>query len=356
MAYIGKLEIVSDFRATIMMLKALLEQLGSTDAWGDYIPNESAQPAKNTPENHTKTCWLNQFTALKVDGPDAERFLQGQLTCNVNEITSGTVHLGACCNAKGRVVANFVISFDGENYWLVLPTSSAESLQKHLKKYKVFFKANIENCDESHLILGQWSENNDSGKSIKGQANYNAENQQHTLQITDQRRLVIINNNDNPDITLSNTLDNISGLENSLTKTLFWRLDDINDGIYYVVDDQIEEWVPQHINWHHLNGVSFSKGCYTGQEIIARLQYLGKAKKALYHYQGDAFDKSLVNQPMFNTEGKSMGKILFCRTHESQLHVLVVLNTDAPDSVMYITNTQEHELNKVDLHIPGIDS
>lgn len=326
-----------------MILKALLEQSGSTDVWGDYIPNQSSQPAENTPrntqKNHAKTCWLNQFTALKVDGPDAERFLQGQLTCNVNDITTGTVHLGACCNAKGRVVANFIISFDGENYWLILPSSSAESLQKHLQKYKVFFKTNIENCSESHLIFGQWSKGN------KGQADYNVENQQHTLQITDQRCLVIINN-----------ADSQNNITNSLTKTLFWRLDDINDGIYFVVDDQIEEWVPQHINWHHLNGVSFSKGCYTGQEIIARLQYLGKAKKALYHYQGDTIGEPLVSQPIFNAEGKSMGKILFCRTHENQLHLLAVLNTDAPDSAMYLTNTQENELNKVDLPIPEVES
>ena len=113
-----------------MVLKASLKQLGSTDNWGDFFPNSSSSG------NKTKTCWLNQFSALKIYGPDTERFLQGQLTCDIKHMETNTVVFGACCNAKGRVVANFIISFDGENYWLVLPSNSALTLQKHLQKYK----------------------------------------------------------------------------------------------------------------------------------------------------------------------------------------------------------------------------
>ena len=253
-----------------MVFSTSLEQSGATDFWGDYLPNPPSQPIN---EQQITSCWLNQFSAIKVYGPDAERFLQGQLTCNMSEVSQQTFRYGACCNAKGRTVANFNISFDGESYWLIMPSESAEILEKHLQKYKVFFKATLENCGHSHVILGQWSANNSA--EITGQ---------HSVELTAERRLVIYPNN-----------DTLKPEQFNLLPTLDWRLADIKDGIYYLEAKQTEVWIPQHINQHHINGISFSKGCYTGQEIIARLQYLGKAKKALYYYRTD------INQLIITT-------------------------------------------------------
>lgn len=316
-----------------MVFSTTLKDSGTTDTWGDYLPN--------TPHSGTsQSCWLNQFSAIKVFGPDAERFLQGQFTCNLNDLTTDNVLYGACCNAKGRTVANFNISFDGENYWLVLPTESALVLEKHLQKYKVFFKATLENCQQSHLIFGQWFDDEAHKASHTQQAHY--------LQISAQRRLMIC--------SIEDTEKHIEPTE--LVPTLNWRLADINDGIYYVSAEQTEVWIPQHLNLHQAGGISFNKGCYTGQEIIARLQYLGKAKKALYHYR---FDKNISGnselplanedngqaQPLFNAAGKSMGHIIFSRTQPiiddnqttSQLDVLAVLNTDSPDETLYLTES-----------------
>ncbi len=309
----------------------LLEQVGSKDAWADFLPHQPRSSTSATIDKDIPTCWLNQFSALKIFGPDAERFLQGQLTCNLNQVTTETVHYGACCNAKGRVVANFNISFDGENYWLILPSESADLLEKHLQKYKVFFKASIENCQQQQLIFGQWLE------GTEGSASHS---DAHYLSISDHRRMVII--------------DAQSEFEFAqLVPTLEWRLADINDGIHYISSDQTQEWLPQHLNWHRLGGISFNKGCYTGQEIIARLQYLGKAKKALYHYRGTGLDQTMsltdnTAQPLYNTAGKNLGEILFSRNQgidgAIQLDVLAVLNTDAPDKILYLTNSMEFPL------------
>ena len=121
-----------------MVSRNTLERLGDYDIWGDYEPATTELTADN--DSVPQTCWLNQYSALKIYGPDAERFLQGQLTCNLSDLTDNTQHMighyGACCTAKGRIVANFHISFTGEAYWLILPTKSAEILDKHLQKYK----------------------------------------------------------------------------------------------------------------------------------------------------------------------------------------------------------------------------
>lgn len=332
------------------MSRSTLEQLGHYDNWGDYLPNISEASAENSKEANSKgtatlirTCWLNQFSALKIYGADAERFLQGQLTCNLSDINedpnSKTVHYGACCTAKGRVVANFNISFDGENYWLVLPIKSAEILEKHLQKYKVFFKATVENCQQSHLILGQWHDA--ATAEIK-----NSENS-HRLTISDSRQLLIVEEQ-----SIKEHL--VKEQAFSLVPSLEWQLANIAEGIYFVDNDQHEKWIPQHINWHKLDGISFSKGCYTGQEIIARLQYLGKAKKALYYYsainevatlkqvalleQTALLEKKAI--ALFDSQGKNQGDVLMQRNGE----VLAVLNGENPDTCLYLSDSKEFPL------------
>jgi folate-binding protein YgfZ len=319
-----------------MVSRSTLEQLGHYDTWGDYLPNinelDSEDSSKDT-SGLIKTCWLNQFSALKIYGPDAERFLQGQLTCNLSDITSETksktVHYGACCTAKGRVVANFNISFDGNNYWLILPTKSADILDKHLQKYKVFFKASINNCKNSHLILGQWhdTEATEIDNSDKDQG--------QKLIISDNRQLLIIEEQAAEDRT-----EQKSGF--FFVPTLQWQLANIADGIYFVDNDQHDKWIPQHINWHKLDGISFSKGCYTGQEIVARLQYLGKAKKALYHYSMTTETTTLEQtaSQLFDSQGKKQGDVLLQRNSE----ILAVVNGENPETCLYLTNSKDFPL------------
>jgi folate-binding protein YgfZ len=318
-----------------MVSRSTLEQHGDYDTWGDYLPKTDALNSENNnlgSSNKIKTCWLNQFSALKIYGPDAERFLQGQLTCNLTDITKGGSHYGACCSAKGRVVANFNISFDGESYWLVLPVKSAEVLDKHLQKYKVFFKATIENCAQSHLIFGQWQLSNSSAATEIAKIENG-----HQLVISNNRQILIV------------AEDSLEDEGISFAPTLDWQLANISDGIYFVDNDQHEQWIPQHINWHKLDGISFNKGCYTGQEIIARLQYLGKAKKALYHYSSAgnsasedalAIISNTTTTKIFDSNGKTQGDIVLQRNGE----VLAVLNGENPDVCLYLTDSQEFPL------------
>jgi folate-binding protein YgfZ len=308
-----------------MVSRSVLEHTGQLDHWGDYIPQAETHTINNTATTSLQTCWLNQFSALKISGPDAERFLQGQLTCNMSDITTSTAFHGACCTAKGRIVANFNISYDGENYWLVLPSNSADVLEKYLQKYKVFFKASIENCQQSHLILGQWT------TSIAGTAVHSEG--LHQLTLSANRSFLIIKDNSEPEVLLSPTLN--------------WRLADIQEGIYYVEGDHLEQWIPQHINWHHVGGISFSKGCYTGQEIIARLQYLGKAKKALYHYQGTGEITAQAAKQLFDATGKGKADVLILRssdTPQNVIDLLVVSIGENPLETLYLTESLDFPL------------
>lgn len=321
-----------------MLSRTTLEQQGRFDTWGDYIPSK-----QNSNDNkYAKVCWLNQFNALKVSGPDAERFLQGQLTCDISKITLENNLFGACCTAKGRTVANFNISFDGDSYWLILPSGSADILEKHLQKYKVFFKATITNCLDTHLVFGQWSDNE------KGMASH--QKGIHQLAISATRNFLIMDMEEAPEPPPVSF------------PTINWCIEDIMAGIHYITLEQSEKWIPQHINWHQLEGISFNKGCYTGQEIIARLQYLGKAKKAMYHYslildKSDtcAIESNVERLPLdlniphlFDKHGKIVGDVLNHRIHavpdKPQVELLIVLNGETPDSYLYLTESKDFPL------------
>jgi len=322
-----------------MVSRTSLEKIGSLDSWGDFTIEQKSAQTSSQNSSPIEACWLNQFSALKISGPDAERFLQGQLTCNLNDINTDTSHFGACCNAKGRIVANFTISFDGENYWLALPTQSADLLEKHLQKYKVFFKATIENCKQSHLIFGLFNPQQEI--AAESWADNNKAHQ--LLNISKQRQLLIIENDS--DIGFD--------LQTSLIPTLDWRLADISDGILFIEAEQSEQWIPQYINWHQLAGISFNKGCYTGQEIIARLQYLGKTKKSLQCYQLDPLSDiqlavEAMGSQLLNQAGKTQGDILIHRptslSAAAGLSVLAVINSENPEETLYLTDSDDFPL------------
>lgn len=111
-----------------------LESIGQLDAFDIFRPNESVA---NAP------CWLNQLGVINITGADSEKFLQGQLTCDVLQCTEQQALLGACCNAKGRTLANFILLRQGQDYLMILPFDNIAPLLKHLAKYSVFFKSQM---------------------------------------------------------------------------------------------------------------------------------------------------------------------------------------------------------------------
>jgi len=289
---------------------------GSIDSWGDFIP---AQPAADG-----QFCWLNQFGILRISGPDAERFLQGQLTNNMSELTDGKASFGACCSAKGRMVANFIIINSQNSYWLVMPADSAELLAQHLQKYKVFFKAELENLSDSQLVFGSHSaqttmvvEANDKGL---------------TVQLSEQHGLLIASPEQAPA---------------ELATPLYWQQAQQEAGILFVSAEQSEQWIPQQLNWHQLGGVSFNKGCYTGQEIIARMQYLGKSKKALHLYKADQPATGQPESPtkLYDDNGKAIAEVLMQRADSTQQAlILAVVSGEVAPQQLYSDENQQFSL------------
>ncbi len=157
---------------------------------------------------------------ITVTGPDARRFLQGQLTCDLNQLSETHPLYGAHCNLKGRVEALYTITLQDDVIQLHTPDNVAEHALQQLQPYARFSK-----------------------------------------------------------ITLALTLE--ATTEDELT-----HIADLKAGIARLHPDTVGRFLPQELNLIDLGAVDFKKGCYLGQEIVARLHYLGRLKKKLVYQEG----------------------------------------------------------------------
>lgn len=247
---------------------------------------------------------LTRFSLIRVSGPDSERFLQGQLTCDMKTISDTVWQAGACCNAKGRMIANFIMVRDGDDFILRLPAGQDQLLIEHLKKYAVFFKATMTTADELRIVGEIPAEITQHERSVSKL------NDALILTWEDGRREFWVAPEE-----VANTLNATESTpsapsprpEGALCAESRWQLADFNAGWLWVRPESSGAWVPQYCDWQMHEGISFSKGCYTGQEVVARLQYLGKSKRHLYAIESNEPLPPLMTEIAIN--GKNKGEV-----------------------------------------------
>lgn len=251
-----------------------------SDFWTDIGDSVTGSQAD------TVGCALFPITnrhVLSVQGVDSAKFMQGQFTCDVNDISAIQYRHGACCNAKGRMVANFTLAKQDDDYLLALDSNAANALQAHLKKYMVFFKSDLNTTD--YVMAGL---KGPRAKDILLTVFGGAPNEEHdyaqfsfkgglVTQLPFQAGYEIWLSPEHADEYIQTLLTHCS-----LSESEQWLSNLIQHGLPLLTQASVETQIPQMINLAQIGGISFSKGCYTGQEIVARMQYLGKLKRHLY--------------------------------------------------------------------------
>lgn len=200
---------------------------------------------------------LSGLGLLKISGGDSARFLQGQLSCNMNAIHSGSGIMGAHCNPQGRIISLFYAAKINDDFYLVMPKNLIPTAMSALKKYAPFFKSELMDDTGSYHIIGTLSSTNDASADA-----------QITLPTPSNRKILLIK---------------AAKYSRTNTETQHeWQLLDILEGIPSIYAETSGKFLPHDLNLPELNAISFTKGCFTGQEIIARMHYRGKPKKHLY--------------------------------------------------------------------------
>lgn len=276
-------------------------------------------------------CPLSHEGVLAVRGADAAKFLQGQLTCNLNYLSDTQASLGARCTQKGRMQSSFRILLQGDGVLLAMANELLEPQLADLKKYAVFSKSKL--TDESAAWVRFGLVNADPALASLGlelPADTDSVARNDTLiaiRISPDRAELWVPAEQGDAVRgqLAATLEQASLNE--------WLLGQIRAGIGQVMPQTRELFIPQMLNLQAVGGVSFKKGCYTGQEIVARMQYLGKLKRRLYRLSLDAPELPEPGTPLFSpSHNSAIGEVVIAAKAGESIELLAVLQAEAADS------------------------
>ncbi len=215
---------------------------------------------------------LNALEVIDARGAEAEAFLQGQLSNDVAATDPSEAQLNAYCNPQGRAVAVLRLIRHGRGFWLIVPLGMAQPLLTRLKMFVLRAKVSLELAlDIAQLgVVG--------GAELRGELPSDI----HCASVAGSaaKRQILLGARKNIDLVERNLVHK-RGAAPAADGIERWRCLDILSGIPQVYRPTAAAFIPQMINLDAVDGVSFSKGCYPGQEIIARLRHLGKPKKRL---------------------------------------------------------------------------
>lgn len=227
---------------------------------------------------------LSHVGMINVSGEDATAFLQGQLTNDIRTVTAQRGQLSAYCTAKGRTLATFYIVSRQGSYYLSLSRDLLEPMLRRLRLYVMRSRVVLEDASTSLVHFGYAAPEGDQHlKAILGTAPDRIYDTVQVQSLTILRQPAPI-----PRFKILGELEEARNLWQKLNVNAAcvgrsgWDYLNILAGIPMVTLASSEAWIPQMLNLHLLDGVSFNKGCYPGQEVVARLKYLGKAKRQLY--------------------------------------------------------------------------
>ncbi|AGZ33834.1 MAG: YgfZ/GcvT domain-containing protein [Pseudomonas sp.] len=292
---------------------------------------------------------LSHEGILAVRGSDAGKFLQGQLTCNINYLSLEYASLGARCMVKGRMQSSFRILPEGNGYLLAMASELLEAQMADLKKYAVFSKATL--TDES----AAWARFGLQGGNAALAALGLTAPTSIGATVRHQGLIALCVSADRIELWVPG--EQADAVREVLAASLpegslnDWLLGQIRAGIGQVTGPTRELFIPQMINLQAVDGVSFKKGCYTGQEIVARMQYLGKLKRRQYRL---ALDEQAVPAPgteiFSSTHGSSVGEVVIAASDGPGCELLAVLSAEAvEDDNLHLGSPEGPRLTLLDL-------
>ena len=280
---------------------------------------------------------IDNHQVFEIQGPDTDRFLQGQVTCDIQQLTSDTSLPGAACNPKGRAYALFRLLRVSEDCVMMrLPAAIAEDVSNQLSKYLAFFKAEMSPA-------GNWSLTGLVGTEaamahVSPEALPSAYNQ---VARTDYGYLVatLPLADGTPRFDLWEKAD-VSDAGVRHMPGSAWRLTEIQSGLTTLSPETVGAYIPLNLNLHVINGVSFTKGCYTGQEVIARMHHLGQLKKSLFRLEATFVDSTpVIGDPLVDEDGGKLGSITDCiATEAGECHMLAVLSHKALEATVTLAD------------------
>lgn len=276
---------------------------------------------------------LTHLSLIQVTGEDAKTFLQGQLTNDVNALDNSW-HYSAYCTPKGRALAVFIVYAIDDQLFLLIETELVKPILKRLRMYVMRSKVAFEALD--HRILGVQDVDNSHKLPFKLDPTLS----QFSSQKMDNGFVLLHFGDRCLIVDTLNALDDEA--EQHSAVSVEWIKKDIRDGLPRVTSQSSEVFIPQMLNMDLSNGINFKKGCYTGQEIIARMHYLGKLKQRGFVCKITNKVGVSIGEKLSNGDGKTLGNVV--NAMDGTEGVFASLRFDPLPSVIRAENGAEMEI------------
>ena len=260
-------------------------------------------------------CDLSHYGLIAVQGDDAQSFLHAQFTNDLRQVSDTRSQLNAYCSPKGRVLASFRVFRRDGIYYLSLPGELLEPMLKRLRMFVLRARVAMQDAGDALARVGFSGPH--AGQRLHDTLGGVPEQVDDALRAQEITVIRVLGSH--PRYELYGEPQAMQKVWTALdvhaapVGAAAWGLLDILAGVPTLSPQTMDEFVPQMINLQLIGGVSFTKGCYPGQEVVARMQYLGKLKRRMYRARIDADTRPLPGEPLYaplEEAGQDLGKIV----------------------------------------------
>ena len=268
---------------------------------------------------------LDDRVLLKISGSDSELFLQNQLSNDIKKLDKSSAQINAYCQHQGKIIALFWVMRYEKGFLLSFPLDLLEKIHSRLKIFIIMSDVVIQDVTKDFCQIGLINETHEGAFTIK-----------------DKLSVAIEKYNDKDKIN-TNSID-------------IWHKSCLDSQLPEIFSITSEKLVPQMLNLD-INefGVNFSKGCYPGQEVVARLHYLGSAKRRLFAFELDSdanvgdslYCASSKSAKARGARYKSSGMVVFKLKYNSNFYCLATLDVEIKDEKITLENEQGPLLRKI---------
>jgi hypothetical protein len=288
---------------------------------------------------------LSYLAIIEISGADAELFLNAQFTSNIKKLSEHQLQFSAWCNPKGQVKTSFYIFRHADNFYILLPEGLKVTFLKQLSMY--ILRADVQLTDQSDSLarFGLCLEKSDVGQSdILNQLPDN-------LAVLPLAATETELSSRQPRYIIVTDIEQAKSVQDTLTEQLtdadssVWKGLDIQAGIPWLTQETSEKFLPQMLNLDLMGALDYQKGCYPGQEIIARLHYRGQLKRrlCLATCTTDTYPES--GDPVLSPENKTVGTVINAQASEDIYYLLAVIDNDSIENKLSLREPDGSELN-----------
>lgn len=285
---------------------------------------------------------LTHQSILTVTGPDSEKFLQGQLSCDLAVTRAQGSSMGSHCNIKGHMISLFRAITIADGFMLRLHNDIHDIAAQTLGKYIIFSKAEIAKPGDSLVGIGLQGDNAKQLAQIAvaelpSTTNGVSQQGERTLISVPGERFELWLPQDEAIALLPELL-----AVGQLGATNDWLLSEVRAAIPDLRSTTIEAFIPQMTNLQALDGVSFTKGCYTGQEIVTRLQHRGQLKRPMYRLKASCDELPNAGDTIASDSKENAGQVVLAARNEAgECELLAVVIKDQADNDTLHLHTQD---------------